>query len=404
MKKSAACLFVIVASLYGCTPEAPPAHSPHEESNTDLGRQQAPAPITVPTLQPSGISPLGRAVLKFADQQFGIACPTIQALRTDISGFLVAPSDARLKVARDAWVNARNAVIGIHFFRYFPLADPAFAVFFPSPNDPDETDSLNVWAFIDTFPLTGGYLDRLEEYPYSGLAYSDTPLTESFLLSEYQFSDPRYVTLGLSPMEFMLWGEKGLRSAADYLPSPQLPEEEQRAAKRRSTLLEVQTNTLARHMALLCQSWQSDEGFSRQQWKSRPVAQHAQWAVKMMKGFFLYEFSQWLSVQPSEGIIYQPRAPFSRSSPQAIGALSELIRQWRTMPEVADLIAQTNGGSEFESDALLNELETQMGAFSKEQSSAPATEEQITRSKHLLRIQQLSTQMVQRLNQWRPHL
>ena len=52
-----------------------------------------------------------------------------------------------------------------------------------------------------------------------------------------------------------------------------------------------------------------------------------------------------MAVSPaSEGIIYQPRAPFSRSSPQAIGALSELIRQWRTMPEVADLIAQTNGG------------------------------------------------------------
>ena len=90
-EKSAACLFVIVASLYGCTRKPRLLTLPMRNLTlTWVGSKRQPL-ITVPTLQPLGDQPLGRAVLKFADQQFGIACPTIQALHTDISGFLVAP-------------------------------------------------------------------------------------------------------------------------------------------------------------------------------------------------------------------------------------------------------------------------------------------------------------------------
>ncbi len=75
---------------------------------------------------------------------------------------------------------------------------------------------IDIKTSLDQQPLLPGYLDVVDGYPFSGLIYSDIPITRNHMEQEFQLGDPAYVTLGFHALEVILKGSNLKRKASDF--------------------------------------------------------------------------------------------------------------------------------------------------------------------------------------------
>ncbi|MCY0965195.1 imelysin family protein [Parathalassolituus penaei] len=131
----------------------------------------------------------------------------------DIHQFLDSPNATTLEQVRNRWRQAYTAFLQARFYGFLPI------------NDPPEWQKQQIgnrvtMALLDTWPIEGGYIDYLADYPYSGIVNDLTlELTADNLIAQHGLSDVSSASLGFHPLEFLLWGENGQRSASDYLPN-----------------------------------------------------------------------------------------------------------------------------------------------------------------------------------------
>lgn len=108
-----------------------------------------------------------------------------------------------------------------------------------SPEHQLEPGTLPALSKLDQYPLLPGYLDSVKGYPYSGLIYSDIPITTESLTKEFQLGDPAYVTFGFHALETILKGGSGDRKITDFAPIESIQDSESAPAELRRTLYAI---------------------------------------------------------------------------------------------------------------------------------------------------------------------
>jgi len=183
----------------------------------------------------------------------GIQC---EQFHEAIEQFLTSPDSDTLRAAQTRWHQCHDQ---------WHRMDPLLAL---SDSNPGLFGQLEQLTFnIEARPLMPGYLDSLEDYPYSGIVNDVTVnITATSLRQQHGLTDWSDVSLGLHALEFLLWGEHGQRPARDYQPQRTLSEE-QRADElsidmlpenRRRELLRLTSHLLQDDMAKLQQLWQDE--------------------------------------------------------------------------------------------------------------------------------------------------
>jgi len=174
------------------------------------------------------------------DDQALAFCRSVDALQNAVTKLADEPSTLSLTTAKEKWISAHRAY-QIMELAYRLNREP------PPVSAGDQRDP------IDASPIIGGYLDRVPDYPTSGIAYSEVPLTPRFLREEHQSTDFGYLTLGFHPLEFLLWGTAQHQSHERFISAANADEQNTvDAPERRRTMLRLISSQLNQDARRLC--------------------------------------------------------------------------------------------------------------------------------------------------------
>ena len=167
--------------------------------------------VHTPEVKLNGDSLLSAANL-FAYTQMSDALSKAQALDAVITSFLHHPNPLSLEEAQAAWKTAYESYLKVSYFDQVPR--------FEKPKFHEDLETYaNIKEEIDSWPIEAGYIDYLPMYPLSGIVNDLTlKISHEGILEQHGFSDRRFASLGFHPMEFLLFGEGGKRSAKDFIP------------------------------------------------------------------------------------------------------------------------------------------------------------------------------------------
>lgn len=148
----------------------------------------------------------------FIYTQMSEALSQAQALDGVITAFLHHPNPLALEEAQAAWTKTYSAYVKASFFDNVPR--------FEKPQFKENHDAYkDIQERLDSWPIEPGYIDYLPLYPLSGIV-NDLTLKISYedIVDQHGFSDLRFASLGFHPLEFLLFGIQGERSAKDFIP------------------------------------------------------------------------------------------------------------------------------------------------------------------------------------------
>lgn len=231
----------------------------------------------------------------YAYSQMSEALSQAQILDSVITALLHHPNPSSLEEAQKAWRNTYNAYLEVSFFSHFPR--------FEKPQYRENGDTYQVIEEqLDSWPIEAGYIDYLPMYPLSGIVNDMTlRINGESLLEQHGFSDMRFASVGFHPLEFLLFGKNGERSAKDFVPQensievvnldtkdkdPKATEEELReeAAQaehnhdheeslepqnhnRRRDYVRVLTGLIVSNLQKLSDRWEPAHGYYAKQWR-----------------------------------------------------------------------------------------------------------------------------------------
>lgn len=181
------------------------------------------------------------AIDTLVSEQSEAFCQETRALQQSVNAFLDKPDTETLAKARQQWRQTHK--------QYARLAVGYRLAGLTPPQIRDDRDP------IDAHPMLPGYLDQVPGYPQSGLVYSEVPMTPDFLRGEHQSTDFYYLTLGLHPLETLLWnstGQSDQQRVALFIPPTQTADDQVDARARRVDLLRLVAHALPRDAATLC--------------------------------------------------------------------------------------------------------------------------------------------------------
>jgi putative iron-regulated protein len=135
-----------------------------------------------------------------------------QTFDSKLASFMYHPNPMSQAEIQQAWRLAYDSFLSSLIFSYLPIQDP-----------PDwysqEIDYKRLLMQLDSWPIEGGYIDYIKEYPFSGIVNDLTlDIDEETIRSQHGFTDPTNASLGYHALEFMLWGNTGQRSTHDFFP------------------------------------------------------------------------------------------------------------------------------------------------------------------------------------------
>lgn len=165
---------------------------------------------------PQQVDVNGEALLSSANlyvyTQMSDALSRAQELDAIITSLLHHPNPGTLEAAQTAWIDAYSAYVKVSFFSTVPR--------FEKPQFREQNDTYaRIEERIDSWPIEPGYIDYLPLYPLSGIVNDLTlQMNEEDISAQHGFSDMRFASLGFHPIEFLLFGENGKRSAKDFIP------------------------------------------------------------------------------------------------------------------------------------------------------------------------------------------
>lgn len=189
----------ILICLTGCDSTAPPQE------------RTLPEEVTTPDIEMNMEAVLAAANLN-AYTQLSETLNQAQSLDSVVTSFLHHPNPLSLEECQLAWQRTYNAYLRIGFFYQLPTLEK------PSYKEENRTYK-DLHNLLDRWPIEGGYIDYLPGYPLSGIVNDMTlKISKTSLLNQHGFSDISYASVGFHPIEFLLFGEDGKRSAKDFVP------------------------------------------------------------------------------------------------------------------------------------------------------------------------------------------
>ncbi len=148
----------------------------------------------------------------YAYSQVSAALNQAQILDGLITTFLHHPNPASIEATQKAWKEAYTAYLNVSFFHQMPR--------FEQPKYYKENSSYQILhEQLENWPIEAGYIDYLAFYPLSGIVNDMTlKISVQSMIEQHCFSDVRFASIGFHPMEFLLFGIDGKRSARDFIP------------------------------------------------------------------------------------------------------------------------------------------------------------------------------------------
>lgn len=129
-------------------------------------------------------------------QAYADSTDAVRRLDRAIDAFVAAPTRARLRAAREAWIAARVPYRPTEVFRFYegPIDDPA-----------DEREvRINAW------PLDEAYIDSVEGNPGAGIINDPVAfpkIDRETLITANMVGGESNVATGFHAIEFLLWGQ-----------------------------------------------------------------------------------------------------------------------------------------------------------------------------------------------------
>lgn len=148
----------------------------------------------------------------YAYSQLSETLNKAQALDSLITAFLHQPNPGSLEETQKAWIDTYQSYLTVDFFYAIPR--------FEKPQHHEDGDTYKILhEQLDSWPIEAGYIDYLPQYPLSGIINDLTlKMSSQDIISQHGFSDQRFASIGFHPMEFLLFGLDGQRSAKDFIP------------------------------------------------------------------------------------------------------------------------------------------------------------------------------------------
>lgn len=345
------CPLVLLASLlFGC-----------ERSNEQQPQPEPRSQATASALE--RVDPEQDAVTLAAWQQgsewLSEAGALCEQLHEAVEQLLAQPDTDTLAATRTQWHQCHDQ---------WHRMDPLLAL---SDSNPGLFGQLEQLTFnIEARPLMPGYLDSLEDYPYSGIVNDVTvEMTATSLREQHGLTGWSDVSLGLHALEFLLWGEHGQRPAGDYQPQMTLSEA-QRAdglsvdrlpENRRRELLRLISHLLQDDLAKVQELWQDE---SNTLWltyhQMRPstrlqLLRNSAW--QLLEGQLMND----IQALPGDE---EAHNSFAGASPRpllsALKGLRELFLH--SEPPLAQWLAEDDATGEWSAqlDAIINQLESHL--------------------------------------------
>ena len=178
-------------------------------------------------------------------------------LEEAINQFLKTPEQKELEKARTAW---RGAFLA--YQRITPFLFIQHTGFSP----------LEKWRFtLAAWPLQPGYLDSYGPYLHSGIIHDiSLVITKETLRNQHGLTDNEELTLGLHPIEFILWSGKVNSAKKRFAYQTKVPlalaqsglKQEELPNNRRRQLLKLQGLLFASDSESLVQQWQTNGVFA----------------------------------------------------------------------------------------------------------------------------------------------
>ncbi|MDO3387426.1 imelysin family protein [Gilvimarinus sp. SDUM040013] len=166
---------------------------------------RAPETPAAPTddIQLSGLT---RLLWQVAGETTGHLSESCLQLHTQIEDLLDAPSQTQLQQAQNLWQQLHARVL---------LTNPVTGLAATNPSLFAEL--AQDLTLVTQQPIAPGFLDRVQNYPYSGIVYDvSLPLNRDTLLNQHGLTAANEATVGLHVLEFLLFGDTGERSVDDF--------------------------------------------------------------------------------------------------------------------------------------------------------------------------------------------
>lgn len=194
------------------------------------------------------------ALLKIIDEHFSQLENASKQLNKNLISFTQKPSEEGLNTAIEA-LNKTHALFTAGYF-----LDACCGAYSPNiTNQKNKALPLTLKTKLDQQPLLPGYLDSVEGYPYSGLIYSDIPITRQSMEREFQLGDPTYVTLGFHALGVILKGSHLNRKVRDFARLSITQDTSSAPAELRRTLYAILLSSeIENDISILKLFWESD--------------------------------------------------------------------------------------------------------------------------------------------------
>ncbi|MCH8499677.1 MAG: hypothetical protein LAT63_14465 [Marinobacter sp.] len=296
--------------LSGCSP-AP---------DTPAGTPPAPAAEMLPD------APVPAAVMQLTATLSHDTCEAAAQLQTATLTFTAQPDADGFQAARKAWQNAHQQFRALKVL--YKLAG------LPMPHlGEDGRDTLTA------HPLLPGYLDRVSGWPSSGLVHSDISLTQDFLRQDHQAFDFYNLTLGVHPIEFMLWGdgEAETQRLAAFLDTANAEPDRIPAEARRRQLLALMATTLVEDSALLCDPLMTDllaQQLANLQQQGEQLGSRYQQLLEKVIQAPLAQLAAYPEGLDDQGMPVW-RAAFARTDHEDLTDLQERLQGWQGILQLA---------------------------------------------------------------------
>lgn len=231
---------------------------PGPDTPTSGANQPTSAPTAPPGASDPALADSTLAAWQQGSRWLGEARSACEGLHDQLDDFLAQPAEGTLANTRKAWHQCHT--------RWHRL-EPLLAL---GESSPGLFGDLNEVTFrIDAHPIQPGYLDGLENYPYSGIVNDITlSINAQTLREQHGLTDEADVALGLHALEFLLWGEQASRPISDFEPRSAPGDDPMNAERtvdqlpnnRRRELMRLISQLLQDDLATLEQHWQSTSG------------------------------------------------------------------------------------------------------------------------------------------------
>lgn len=176
----------------------------HEAAISSLAEQ-------APSASNLELDPTSALFIKIVDEHFSQLVNESKKLHGNVTTFTKKPTQEGLQITIQSLEKTHAIFISGYFL------DTCCSIYTPpQAQDVSEISAINIKTSLDQQPLLPGYLDAVDGYPFSGLIYSDIPITRENMEQEFQLGDTAYVTLGFHALELILKGSNLKRNVSDF--------------------------------------------------------------------------------------------------------------------------------------------------------------------------------------------